>query len=235
MRPTNFSRIAEGVIMKWFDPSGVFLDYGGGNGVFVRMMRDRGFNFYRYDKYAANVYSIGFDLSDVQDRFSRFDLLTSIEVLEHFEDPVEEISKMVSLSDNILFTTALNDDLTLNELRDWWYISEYTGQHISFYSKKCLNIIADKYDYYFYSNNVDTHFFSKTKIKNISFTQEYNLDVWHKIRNKLVNGIDRVFDKAFNSKKAIPAPLTQKDSDYVKKLLIEQQNDGSTKNGINIP
>jgi hypothetical protein len=230
MRPMNLSRIVEGVIMKWFDPFGAFLDYGGGNGVFVRMMRDKGFNFYRYDKYATNVYSIGFDLSDVQDKFSRFELLTSIEVIEHFENPLEELARMFSLSDTVLFTTFINDNLGINELKDWWYISEFYGQHISFYSKRCLNLIADKYGYNFYSNNVDTHLFSKNKIENIRFTQEYDLDLGHKIRNKLVHGIDRIYNKIFNSKKSFPISLTQKDCDYLVKLLIERHNNVSTNN-----
>jgi hypothetical protein len=229
MRPMNFSKIAEGIIMKWFDPFGTFLDYGGGNGVFVRMMRDKGFNFYRYDKYAANVYSIGFDISDVQDNITRFELLTSVEVIEHFENPLEEILKMFSLSDNILFTTFLNDNLTINELKDWWYLGEYNGQHISFYSKKCLETIANKLNCNFYTNNTDTHFFTKKKITNINFTQTYNLNYYHKIRNKLVTAIDKIYNKMSDSNKIIPQSLTEKDSEYLKRLLFGQQTDVTTK------
>jgi len=229
MRPMNFSKTAEGVIMKWFDPAGVFLDYGGGNGVFVRMMRDKGFNFYRYDKYAANVYSIGFDFSDVQDRIARFELLTSIEVIEHFEDPLEEIPKMFSLSDDILFTTFLNDNLTISELKDWWYLGEYNGQHISFYSVKCLEMIAHNYGYNFYTNNADTHIFSKKRIDNISFAQTDNLNYSLAVKNKLISGIDKIYDKMFNLKKTVPQSLTYKDSEYLKGLLLEQQNSVSTK------
>jgi hypothetical protein len=38
-----------------------FLDYGGGAGLFVRLMRDRGFDFYLLDKYCANVFAAGFE------------------------------------------------------------------------------------------------------------------------------------------------------------------------------
>lgn len=229
MRPMNFCSIAEGVIMKWFDPTGTFLDYGGGNGVFVRMMRDKGFNFYRYDKYATNVYSNGFDFSDVQDRISRFELLTSIEVIEHFENPIEEMTRMFSLSDNILFTTFLNDNLTMNELKHWWYLGEYNGQHISFYSIKSLEIIANKFNLNFYTNNTDTHFLSKKKIRNNDFAQTFNLNFSHKIRNKLINTIDRIYNKIFYTNKITPQSLTEKDNEYLKMLIYEQYNNVSTK------
>ena len=230
MRPMNFSRVAEGVIMRWFDPFGIFLDYGGGNGVFVRMMRDKGFDFYRYDKYAGNVYSVGFDLSDVQDRVARFELLTSIEVIEHFENPLEEISKMFSMSDNILFTTFLNDNLTVNELKDWWYLGEYNGQHISFYSQKSLKIIANNYNYNFYTNNIDTHLFSKKNINNVDFEQTYDLNYGHKFSNRLIKIIYKIYNKLSCSNKAIPQSLTDKDNEYLKSLLFKQQKNVSAKN-----
>ncbi len=224
MRPMNFSRVAEGIIMKWFDPFGTFLDYGGGNGVFVRMMRDKGFNFFRYDKYAGNVYSIGFDLSDIADKTERFELMTSIEAIEHFENPLEEISGMLSLSDNLLFTTYINDTVPSDLLKDWWYLGEYNGQHISFYSAKSLKIIADRYNCYYYTNNIDTHLFSKKKIAGIEFTQKYNLNSCHKLRNKLVGGIDKIYNAMVNPMIHFPPSLTQKDIEYVKKLMIDQCN-----------
>jgi hypothetical protein len=228
MRPMNFSRVAESVIMKEFDPLGAFLDYGGGNGVFVRMMRDKGFDFYRYDKYATNTYSIGFDLSDIEDRIARFELLTSIEVIEHFENPLEEIAKMFSLSDNLLITTFINDNVVLDELKNWWYIGEYNGQHISFYSKKSLEFIAHKYNCNLYTNNIDTHFFSKKKINTINLFQTYSPCYGHKIMNKLVNGIDKICDKIFKPPK-IPQSLTEKDSENAKQLIIKDHNNVSVK------
>lgn len=224
MRPMNFSRVAEGIIMKWFDPLGPFLDYGGGNGVFVRMMRDKGFNFFRYDKYADNVYSIGFDLSDLQDKPVRFELITSIEAIEHFENPLAEISGMLSMGDNLLFTTYINDTVASDQLKDWWYLGEYNGQHISFYSAKSLKIIAETHNCYYYTNNIDTHLFSKKKIPGVEFSQTYNLNRWHKLRNKLVGGIDKIYNAMVNPANQFPPSLTQKDSEYVKQLMIDRCN-----------
>src|SRR4051812_14853457 len=42
------------------------LDYAGGHGIFARMMRDRGFNFFWTDKYADNLFAKGFEWSSTQ-------------------------------------------------------------------------------------------------------------------------------------------------------------------------
>jgi len=38
-----------------------FLDFGGGHGILTRIMRDYGYNFYHYDKYAENLFANGFE------------------------------------------------------------------------------------------------------------------------------------------------------------------------------
>src|SRR5688572_4643623 len=42
-RNLNFSKTVENIIKENFNVHGRFLDYGGGYGMFVRMMRDKGF------------------------------------------------------------------------------------------------------------------------------------------------------------------------------------------------
>jgi hypothetical protein len=44
------SKLTEGVILAAFDCNAKFVDYGAGYGIFVRMMRDDGFDFYWNDK-----------------------------------------------------------------------------------------------------------------------------------------------------------------------------------------
>ena len=75
-----------------------FLDYGGGYGLFVRMMRDRGFDFYRQDIHCENILADQFDLMDLP-AGSKFAMLTAIEVFEHLQDPVAELGYMLQLSD----------------------------------------------------------------------------------------------------------------------------------------
>jgi hypothetical protein len=44
-----------------FDANNRFIDYGGGYGLFVRLMRDAGFDYYWFDKFCDNVLSKGFE------------------------------------------------------------------------------------------------------------------------------------------------------------------------------
>ena len=131
------------------------LDYGGGYGLFVRMMRDRGYEFYRQDSYCENLFAKHFDHTDISE--NHFDLLTSFEVFEHFENPMHEIEKMFKLSSTIIFSTVLIPSVSDAELENWWYLSEETGQHLAFYSLPSLKVIAERYDKKLYSNGHNLH------------------------------------------------------------------------------
>lgn len=60
------------------------LDFGGGSGLFVRMMRDRGHDFHWWDAYSPNLLACGFE-ARAEDRF---DLLTAFELVEHLVEPM---------------------------------------------------------------------------------------------------------------------------------------------------
>ena len=87
-RNLRLAAITQAVIQQFFDADATFLDYGGGYGLFVRLMRDRGFDFRWHDRYAKNLLSIGFDAAPNE---GSFELVTAFEVLEHLVDPIEEI------------------------------------------------------------------------------------------------------------------------------------------------
>jgi hypothetical protein len=55
-RAITSSRLLEGIILTSFDKAGKFVDYGGGHGVLVRLMRDRGFDFYWRDPHCENLF-----------------------------------------------------------------------------------------------------------------------------------------------------------------------------------
>ena len=135
----NFKRSRQTgqLLTACFDAGGRFVDFGGGYGLFVRLMRDQGFDFYRYDPLCPNLFADRFDA----DPDAAYDLLTAWEVFEHLEDPLAEIEKMASLSRTLFFSTNLLPRTPRN-LDDWWYYGLEHGQHISFYSERTLQVIA---------------------------------------------------------------------------------------------
>lgn len=141
-----------------FKGQGSFLDYAGGYGVFVRLMRDNGFNFFWDDKYTKNLFAKGFSFNYL----ANVDAVTSFETFEHFDDPLSEIKKLLELSDVVIFSTELYPK-TMPCPEDWWYFGLDHGQHISFFSEKTLKFIAQKYGVHYLSTG-SLHVFSKYKI-----------------------------------------------------------------------
>jgi hypothetical protein len=118
----------------------VSVDFGGGHGVFVRLMRDRGFHFVWHDPHAANDYAPGFEYQEGQ----KCDFLTAFEVLEHLHDPVVSLTRMMSLSPNVFVSTLLLPQ-PIPKISDWWYYATLSGQHVSFYTLETLQIIAKRF------------------------------------------------------------------------------------------
>jgi hypothetical protein len=141
-RNIDLSKKTTAIIRSFFNPDAKFVDYGGGYGLFVRMMRDVGFDFYRYDKHCENIFAKDFEAE--VNGLGKFELISAFEVFEHLAHPLEEIEQMLGYSRNVLFTTELLPGTV--PMPDSWryYIPEY-GQHISFYTLKTLSIIAEKF------------------------------------------------------------------------------------------
>lgn len=179
-RNIQLSEILESLLLKDIvDQNGKFLDYGGGYGMFVRIMRDKGFNFYRQDIHCQNLFAKHFDISNIKIT-EKFDLLTAIEVFEHLEDPMMEIEKMLSLSDNIFFSTELVPDNNM-DFASWWYFAPEMGQHVSFFTIHSLRILAEKYKLNFYSNGSSLHMFLKTKLDADPFAKAQVNGRWESI------------------------------------------------------
>lgn len=158
--------VVKAVINKWFNPRGRFIDYGGGYGMLVRMMRDEGFDFYRQDIHCENLYAESFDITDIPP--FRADLLTAFEVFEHLVDPVAELEKMLALSDTILFSTTIQPTSNVSP-ESWWYFIPETGQHISLYSRSSLQALADRFELNYSWKGMDIHLFSRRRISNQLF------------------------------------------------------------------
>jgi hypothetical protein len=164
MRNQNLVDIAGPLLLRYFNHEGTFLDYAGGYGLFTRMMRDRGFDFYHTDIYCQNIFAEYQDLKDLPP--TRFEAVTAFEVMEHLVNPMEEIKDILSHSDNLFFTTELvPEKVTAN----WWYFSPETGQHISFYTEKALAFIAAQYGRQYYTDGKWLHLFTKAPLRENPF------------------------------------------------------------------
>jgi hypothetical protein len=160
-RNIQLAQIARLVISCFFGKKGRFLDYAGGSGLLVRLMRDSGLDFYWHDKYCRNIFARQFE--GLVDGKGTFELLTAFEVFEHLVDPLTELKKMLSLSRNVLFTTQLIPAVCPKP-GEWWYYGPEHGQHISFYSMKSLKIAAMRLGVNFYSNGSSMHLFTDRKL-----------------------------------------------------------------------
>lgn len=152
---SNFTAL---LIIMYLNKNAKFLDYAGGYGLFVRMMRDKGFDFYWHDLYTQNIFSIGFEYN----QNVKYEMVTSFESFEHFINPLEEFDKMTQLSDNILISTTLIPNKKL-KVSEWDYYGIEHGQHISFYSLESLKFIAEKNNMNLYTNHKNIHLFTKRK------------------------------------------------------------------------
>ena len=159
--------ILTSILRFFFNPKGKYVDYGGGYGILTRIMRDKGYDFYRYDTYCQNIFAKDFDKTNPESA-DQYELLTAFEVFEHLENPSAELEKMLKWSTNIFFSTELQQT-KINSPDDWWYIIPETGQHIAFYTVKSLQLLGEKYGLNFYTNGVNLHMFTKLKISPLLF------------------------------------------------------------------
>lgn len=164
-RNIAFSRKTAVLLYFLFDRHGRYVDYAGGYGIFTRLMRDIGFNFFWYDLYAQNLIARGFEYNqEIKD----IELITSFESFEHFADPVHEMEKMLNLSRSIFFSTLILPTPPPGP-EDWDYYGLSHGKHISFYSVKALEIIAGKFGLTLYTNGTDTHLFTTKRLNDKFF------------------------------------------------------------------
>lgn len=170
-RNIRLSNIAEKLLLKYFDGNAKFLDYAGGYGLFTRLMRDKGFDYYNTDKYCENIFAEYFDLKDTAPG-QKFELVTSFEVLEHLVDPYAELKEIFAHTDSLLFTTTLLTKPTFKDASEWWYFIPETGQHIALYTEASLQYIAQKFQLNFYTNGIDLHLFTKKKFDENPFAEK---------------------------------------------------------------
>ena len=164
-RNIELAAITQAVIQQFFRADARFLDYGGGYGLFVRLMRDRGFDFRWHDRYAQNLLSRGFEAEADADGF---ELVTAFEVLEHLVDPVPEVADMLRRGSSLLCTTRVLPPSNPKP-NEWWYYALSGGQHVSLFTLDALRRLAARFGRRLLTDGQSIHLFTERDVSERRF------------------------------------------------------------------
>jgi FkbM family methyltransferase len=136
IRPSNNAKALIGAFGAQKD--GIrHLDYGGGNGLLTRLLKEAGWNSTSYDPFVDRTTNL--------DDLGTFNLITAFEVFEHVPNVkslANNLSSLLEANGMVLFTTLLIDgNINLNKRINWWYASPRNG-HISLFSSESLRWFA---------------------------------------------------------------------------------------------
>jgi hypothetical protein len=135
-RNNTNARIVLGATLLFGKLDGVVIDYAGGYGILVRLLRDLGIGALWSDSYCQNLLAKGFEYTN-----ENATLVTSFEAFEHFVHPAEELDRLLLIAPNVLLSTELIADATPSH-DAWWYYGKEHGQHIGFFRFKTLEKLA---------------------------------------------------------------------------------------------
>jgi len=166
-RNNYLARLTSVILFCLFDRHGRFLDAAGGYGIFTRLMRDVGFDYYWMDKYCPNLIARGFAADSAPG--GPYTAVTAFEVMEHVPDPVAFVTELLDSTgtDTFIFTTELfAGDPPAPEA--WPYYAFTTGQHISFYQRSTLEHIGKRLGMRFYSSGL-LHVLTRAEFNPLAF------------------------------------------------------------------
>jgi hypothetical protein len=158
MRNLSNVSLVLGTLILMKKKNSLVVDFAGGYGFLVRLLRDIGVNALWSDPYCENLVARGFEYINNK----QAGLVTVFESFEHFVRPFDEMTKLLNISPNILLTTNIISD-PAPKPSDWWYYGLESGQHIGFYRLRTLKHLADKFGLHLISDGSSRHFFSEKK------------------------------------------------------------------------
>jgi Methyltransferase domain len=119
------------------------LDFGGNTGFLCRLLRDRGYDAFTFDRYVTSIYAPHF----LGRPSEPHDLVSAFEVMEHFTNPAIDLDQLFRARPRIVLATT---ELFSGQSAAWWYLAPREGQHVFFYSANAARFIADQYGYHLY-------------------------------------------------------------------------------------
>jgi hypothetical protein len=134
------------------------LDFGGGYGLLTRLVRNSGLRMVHHDPMAPNLFAQGLQGLPSDD----YGLCTLIEVFEHLTDPREVLGRLRHI-DHLLISTELVPP-GCTDLESWPYVVPELGQHITFYTRRSLEVLARDHGYRLVSNGWGLHLFHRGRM-----------------------------------------------------------------------
>jgi Methyltransferase domain len=132
------------------------LDFGGGDGLLCRLLRNRGLDAYTTDDHVKSTYAPSFEGTLTRG----YDLITAFEVFEHLPHPSSSLQRLFEVEPRFIVGST---EIYSGQDSSWWYLSPHTGQHVFFYSPKALELLARRYRYSYYAIN-GVHVFAREPI-----------------------------------------------------------------------
>jgi hypothetical protein len=177
-------------------PDEACLDWGAGTGLFVRLCRDYGMNFFYFDRYPQNVFARGFEANLSSQR--NWACISAFEVAEHLASPLEDFGDLFRLSPRYVILSTV---LYQGESPDWWYFTD-NGQHVGFYTLRSLELIGSQYGYQLASNGRDLHLFSKEPVRDrlLETCRRKRQKLAHRYRKKYGSRMETDFADVVNGR-----------------------------------
>jgi Methyltransferase domain len=133
------------------------LDFGGGNGRTARLLRESGWTFDCFDPFGVDELK--------PDRVGRYNLCTAFEVLEHLPRPVDSISTLLQKASDgplmFMIGTALTDGQVNEATRLAWFYAGPRNGHISLFSRRSLQWLAQRFGLEYSNVSPSTHILSR--------------------------------------------------------------------------
>jgi hypothetical protein len=152
------ARIIMATLLSIGQLDGLVVDYAGGYGILVRLLRDYGLDAQWSDRYCKNLLARGFEYASGNGA-----LVTAFEAFEHFLNPAEELDRMLKIASNVLCSTAIIADPPPKQ-KVWWYYGKEHGQHIGFFRLKTLQYLAAQRGKHLISDGQSYHMISENPV-----------------------------------------------------------------------